>query len=277
MKYLVWLLLFVPTLALAAPSDDLRGHVTYLASDECQGRKSGTPGCDKAADYIKQQLVTFGYTPETQEFKKGQYNVLAVTKGSLEGVLVVGAHYDHMGSRSRSTYYGADDNASGVAAVLEMSRRMTTSRNTILWILFSGEEQGMVGSEYYVKHPKFPLTNTKFMVNLDMIGHLSSKRVRQGDIPGILKTLYAKYPFAQGITLRGGNDDSDNSPFRQAGIPFVFLHTGLTPEYHQPTDKADTLNYDGMAQILQYSLDLVKMLDTMDMPDYTIMGGSDGR
>lgn len=200
-------------------------------------------------------------------------NVLAWTVSPLDDVIVVGAHYDHLGQRGRSFYPGADDNASGVAMALEMAKVIKQSRRTILFILFSGEEEGLWGSTYYVNNPKFPIKKHIFMLNLDMVGNLGRGKATQPlDIPEILQLLYAKYPFARSVTLRGANDDSDNSSFRDIGVPFAFIHTGLTQVYHTPADTPDKLNYEGMEKIINYVIELIQLLNTKDLPDYNLLG-----
>jgi Zn-dependent M28 family amino/carboxypeptidase len=266
---LVLLLVFCTSVVNAQQVVDLKKHVEYLSSDECEGRHAGTKGCDKAADYLFKQLQSYGYTPEYQAFDYGRRqtkNVLAIRKGSLDTVIVIGAHYDAVGP-------GADDNASGTAAVLELARMFPTARRNLVFILFSAEEMGLYGSSYYVKNPKFPNNKTIFMLNLDMIGYLKEGRQYEDnpDVNEILKVLYGKYPFAQSITIRGGTA-SDQEPFDKIGIPVAFLHTGLHRNYHKPSDTAEKLNYEGMVQIVKYSYDLIKALDTHDLPDYNIIG-----
>ncbi|MFA5344702.1 MAG: M28 family peptidase [Candidatus Omnitrophota bacterium] len=274
-RLLIALIIFLPNVVFAQQADELKKHVEYLASPELDGRQVGTAGCDKAAEYIIQQLKVFGYTPEEQPFTMQRVtakNVIAVRKGSLDTVIVVGAHYDHLGRRGNRYYPGADDNASGTAAVLELSRMLKTSRRTIVFILFSGEEDGLYGSTYYVKHPKYPNDKTIFMLNLDMIGYL--RRDTQAYVPDvhkILKELYIQYPWAPSIVILGGTA-SDQEPFADIGIPVAFLHTGLHGNYHRTTDTPDKLNYKGMEQIVRFSYDLIKALDTHDLPDYNITG-----
>ncbi len=271
MKFILsFILLLLPNVCFSQQVVDLKKHVEYLSSKEVGTRRIGTEGCNKAADYISNQLKSFGYTPEVQEFTHSRVkmrNVLATRVGLLDSVIVVGAHYDDVAKAP-----GADDNASGTAAVLELSKMLKNSRRTILFIFFSGEEEGLWGSEYYVKHPKYDLKKTIFMLNLDMIGYLKdTKQAYVPNVKSILKELYVEYPFAPSIVILGGTD-SDQESFANVGIPVAFLHTGLHKNYHTPSDTADKLNYEGMEQITRFSYELIKALDNHDLPDYNITG-----
>jgi Zn-dependent M28 family amino/carboxypeptidase len=266
MKYLFTLILILATnVAFSQQAVDLKAHVEALSA---QSRVTGSEGCQRANEYIVAQLVASGYKPESQPFNvrgRNAANVLADRVGSLDTVIVVGAHYDS------ARCPGADDNASGTAAVLELAKMLKTSRRTILFILFSGEEDGLVGSEYYVKHPRYPINKTICMLNLDMIGYLSNDRQDYvPDVSKILKDLYLEFPFAPGIVIRGGTS-SDQEPFDRIGIKCAFLHTGLHGNYHRASDTPDKLNYEGMEQIVRFSFALINALDKHDLPDYDIM------
>lgn len=260
------ILLFCST-ALAQDATELRGYVTKLTETP---RISGSIECEQAANYLKKELEI--YPVELQGFTyRGQkaYNVLATKNSVLKTVIVVGAHYD-----SVSNCPGADDNASGTAAVIGLAKRLnkTTTRHIISFQLYAGEEQGLVGSAFYVKHPKYPIKDHIFMVNLDMIGYLKTpiQAVSEPNLDELLRPLYAKYPFAKSITLRGA-DSSDQDSFKNAGIPAIFLHTGLHKNYHKSTDTADKLNYDGMEAICNYAYDLILAIDKYDIPDYIFL------
>jgi Zn-dependent M28 family amino/carboxypeptidase len=274
-RILLALIILLPNVVFAQQAVELKKHVEYLASPELRGRQAGSVECDKAAEYLIQQLKGFGYTPEEQPFpmrRATTKNVIAARKGTLDSVIVVGAHYDAVGPTRASYCPGADDNASGTAAVLELAKMVKTSRRTIVFILFSGEEDGLYGSAYYVKHPKYANEKTIFMLNLDMIGYLKNdKQAYVPNVTKILKDLYVQYPFAPGIVILGGTA-SDQESFADIGIPVAFLHTGLHGNYHRVSDTPDKLNYAGMEQIVRFSYDLIKALDTHDLPDYNITG-----
>ncbi len=244
----------------------MQADVKYLASDELQGRASNSVGYAKAAEYVKTQC------PGATSDPVG--NVVKVLSGGSE-VIVVGAHLDHLGARRGRIYNGADDNASGSAMVLELARRLVAKppAATLVFIWFTGEEDGFIGSTYYVKHPVLPLARHVFMLNMDMVGHLKELRTTMPDVPSTLRDLYAIYPFAPDITLRR-DSGSDQVPFADAGIPVVFLHTGLHRYYHQPGDDADTLNYGGMEQIVNYAEELLRRLAGKQIDPYVIYGNA---
>ena len=271
LKYIFLLLVWLPLSAWAQTPIDFQTHVRTLASFD--GRKAGSDGCDKAASYLIKILEDFNYKVEIQEFTYRGYktkNVVAMLGDGPE-YIVAGAHYDGQGKNLPS----ADDNASGTAVVLELAKsfKKTPTWRSLAFILFSGEEDGLVGSKFYCSHPLLPrdkpdIKKHIFMVNLDMVGHLNdSKTVSEIDLDELLIPLFAKYPFAQKVTLRSHNQDSDNWSFVQKGVQSVFIHTGLHSRYHTPRDTPDTLNYDGLLQIHNYVEELIRTLAVADLPE----------
>ena len=259
-------------------TENLKEHVYYLASDELQGRQSGEPGCDQARDYLIRQFESYGLPVELDEFSvrtgdKTTENVYAWIEGAEYPyeIIVIGGHYDHIGQTQRGVFNGADDNASGTSAVLEMAQALSMiqdqCKRTIVFQCYSGEELGLIGSKHYCESPKFPkigpsLRSHIFMENLDMIGYLpqqASITTDYGPVDPFISELQKKYPFAQSVTKPGMSAGaSDHAPFAQRGVPSVFMHTGTAGSpYHQTTDDADKLNYEGMEAISKYSLELV--------------------
>jgi hypothetical protein len=253
-------------------ADGLKSMVEYLSSDELEGRKTGSPGMEKARDFLLKELTDCKLPAKTDVFKlisaKGE-NVYAWMEGSEKGdeIVVVGAHYDHLGKKAGKINPGADDNASGTAAVLAMAKALSKlqgqNKRTIVFQFYAGEEQGLLGSEFYVENPKFPLKNPSikqhiFMENLDMIGHGNFEQASSIDSPisGLINSFKDKYPFAAKITTDGSNG-SDHASFRRAGVPVIMIHTGLHGKYHTPADKPDTLNYKNMEKITQFGLELL--------------------
>ncbi len=230
-------------------------------------RVTGTENNNKIAEYIKTEIGG-EFQPFVVNGQKTQ-NVFVRLPGAVPGEIVVVAHYDAF----RGTP-GADDNASGAAMVLEMQKLVKTPRHTIVFLLVSGEEQGLLGSEFYVKQMK---TKPLFALNIDMVGHLDSKIkvTRAPNVEPAIAKAMSKYPWAKSITLRTEKDGSDHAPFMKVGVPAVFLHTGLTRTYHKATDTPESLDYNGMAQILQYAVELLKAVDSYDLPDYSILNGLD--
>ena len=264
---------------------DMQRCVEYLASPELEGRMSGSPGCDKARTYIVGEYEKLGIPTKVQPFQVQTgttNNVCAWIEGvdpSLKDqVIVVGAHYDHIGmgnglarDRKQAVHPGADDNASGTSAVLELAKAFvqlkSLNRRTVVFQNYSGEELGLKGSEYYCKNPLFPvgrpaIKSHVFMCNFDMIGYLArqtSLRQSEGESPminDIVTKLNSKYVFASKVTNRGGGG-SDQASFNKYGVPIVFIHTGLHDAYHTVNDTADKLNYEGMEQIAKYGFELV--------------------
>ncbi len=267
----------------AQTAEELETYVTYLASDALGGRDTGSRGYVKAAEYIAQECKDAGLNVEYQQvpLRGGRvcHNVIAWIEGvDIDSVVVVGGHLDHVGVRRGTVYNGADDNASGSAAVLGLAKRFAKGEKpaqTLVFQWYTGEEDGFVGSRYYVKHPLFPrdkpdIKKHKFMLNLDMVGRLRSTAVRSRDfnLPAILKELYAKYPFAKSITLLN-ESGSDQVPFAHKGIPNVFLHTGPHRDYHRPSDDANKINYQGLEKVCDYAYDLLNKVMGTKL-DYTL-------
>ncbi len=180
--------------------------------------------------------------------------------------VVVGAHYDHLGmgdenslsgSSQPAIHHGADDNASGTAGVLELARRFAASppRRSVVFMTFSGEEKGLVGSHHWVQSPTLPLEKVVAMINMDMIGRLKDNRLNVHGVgtsvswPAILDSANAQTGFTISTTADGFGP-SDHSSFTPKSIPVLFFFTGLHSDYHRPTDTWEKLNYDGEARIL---------------------------
>src|SRR5690349_11662933 len=214
------------------------------------------------------------------------YNVAGMLEGSdpllKNEVIIIGAHYDHLGRggegsgslapHSGDIHYGADDNASGTAGVLELARLFSTQKprpkRTIVFIAFSGEEEGLLGSSYYVNHPLLPLANTVAMINMDMIGRMKDNRLIVGGV-GTAKewrdVMSAEADKSFQLTLNeDGFGPSDQSSFYAKQIPVLFFWTGTHDDYHKPSDTSEKINYDDEARILQMVARVVNQLDAAD-------------
>jgi hypothetical protein len=226
-------------------------------------------------------------------------NIVGVLEGSgrMAGqTVVVGAHYDHLGyggpgslapSRRKQIHHGADDNASGTTVLMELARRIaaqsTGQRRRLVFIAFSGEETGLLGSDYYCKHPLFPLADTVAMVNLDMVGRLRSeggKDVLQVHGTGTSKgfnALIDRLNHSFGFRLNkiaGGLGPSDHSSFYSSKVPVFFFFTGNHKDYHRPSDTADKINVPGMARVTDLVESVVQSLaTTTDRPQYVYVKG----
>lgn len=276
-------------------TEDIKTYVEKLSSKEFNGRGTGTEGNLKAAEYIKNHLDSLKIPYKEQEFSfqnRKTKNIIAYISPKIsksDNIIVIGAHFDHLGSRGDTYYPGADDNASGVAGVMAVATALTKYkeklRHTISLQFYSAEELGLIGSKYYTNNPLLPIDKPDInkhtaMVNLDMIGYLRNnynadenltkyrdckewtvfKYSNAVSLKNIVEELTSKYPFAKNISgYRPGG--SDHAPFYNKGIPVVFLHTGSHPHYHKPTDTSDKLNYDGLADISKLALEIVIEVD----------------
>jgi aminopeptidase YwaD len=181
-------------------------------------------------------------------------------------VIVIGAHYDHLGygevgslaPEPGDIHYGADDNASGTAAIMELARLLAQNRDrlkrSVLVIAFSAEEEGLLGAEYFLQNPTVPRENIVAMLNFDMVGRMTNNRVSISGVgtaaewEGILKAANTESLNLQlGQSASGG---SDHMPFMRREIPVLFFFTGMHPDYHRPSDTWEKINYEGQAQIV---------------------------
>lgn len=212
------------------------------------------------------------------------YNVIGMLEGAdpllKNEVIIVGAHYDHLGRggegslapNSGDIHHGADDNASGTAGVLELARLFTAQKpkpkRTILFMAFGGEEEGLLGSSYYVNHPLLPLANTVAMINMDMIGRMKDRRLVIGGV-GTAKEwrdiMAADADKSFQLTLNeDGFGPSDHSSFYAKQVPVLFFWTGTHNDYHKPSDTFEKINYEDEALILKMVARIVNQLDAAD-------------
>ena len=206
------------------------------------------------------------------------HNVIGYLDNGAPTTIVLGAHYDHLGygednnsmirnSTEKLIHNGADDNASGTAALIEVAKLVKKSKsksNNYLFIAFSAEELGLNGSKYFTEHPTVDLATVNYMVNMDMVGRLndSSRTLTVGGFgtsPVWGEVLASYKPKNLHIKFdSSGTGPSDHSSFYRKDIPVLFLFTGLHTDYHKPSDDADKINYTGQLQIIRY---LVQALD----------------
>lgn len=222
--------------------------------------------------------------------KKAQVkNVLAELPGEgplAQETIVIGAHYDHLGMGGMGSlapwtteiHNGADDNGSGTATLLEMAKRLTSRPNKpkrrIVFMAFTGEERGLLGSAYYVRNPRFALESTVAMFNLDMVGRLSDDKLivygtgTAKEFDPLVDALGAKL----GLKLtkhEGGFGPSDHSSFYAKKIPVLHLFTGTHSDYHRPSDDADKLNIVGMRKVADYLMECVDATNASEKrPEY---------
>lgn len=224
-------------------------------------------------------------------------NVVGVLEGSdaklKSEVIVLGAHYDHLGrggegslaAREGEIHHGADDNASGTAGLLELARLLTAEkekmRRTVVFVAFGGEEEGLIGSSYYVQNPPLFPAQTVAMLNMDMIGRLRNGALNVGgvgtaaELRAIVEELNkGASPGPERFALRLSEDGfgpSDHSSFYARRVPVLFFFTGSHEDYHKPSDTADRVNYEGEAEILRLVRDIVyRLQESPTRPTYAV-------
>ncbi|HEY6226129.1 MAG TPA: M20/M25/M40 family metallo-hydrolase [Verrucomicrobiae bacterium] len=228
---------------------------------------------------------------DVESVKKQDHNVIGWLPGAnTNEIVMLGAHYDHLGhgetggfalkGEENKIHPGADDNASGCAAVLEIAQALAEQFRTnqlphsVVFAFWSGEEIGLIGSSYYVEHPLLPLTNTLAYLNFDMVGRLRENKLT---IQGVgsssaWKKLLEKRNVAAGFALQLMDDPyapTDVTAFYPKGVPVLQFFTGSHEEYHRPTDTPDTLNYAGMERVTKFALALTKDLAAAkERPNY---------
>ena len=294
------LALLLLTMHLAVASQDtlspaarrVLADVQFLADDHQEGRGVGTAGLERAGAYVRDGFRRAGLQVAFQDFTvpadapavlhtnlggTATRNVVAVipgTSAALRGeVVVIGAHYDHLGmggfgaldpDSTGRVHNGADDNASGTAALLEIGRALAHRRpaRTIVLVAFSGEELGTLGSSYFVQHPRpEPIDSLYAMLNLDMVGRMRNARLlalgaaTAKEFPALLDSLNSPPRF----DLRASGDGwgpSDHAVFFATRHPVLHFFTDLHEDYHRSTDDWNKLNVAGIAQIAQFVADL---------------------
>jgi Zn-dependent M28 family amino/carboxypeptidase len=222
-------------------------------------------------------------------------NVMGVLPGvgpRANEFVVVGAHYDHLGlgrlghmfGPPGSIYHGADDNASGTSCVLELASRLAHGpppARSILFICFTAEEEGLIGSEYFVAHPPIGLDKIVAMVNLDMVGRISNQTLYIGgqgtakDFDAIVASADLDSPLKLKSIGRGGMGPSDHMSFAQKRIPVMFFFSGLHADYHRPTDTSDKINYEGIGEVADFTTKVVRGLTTMPRDAYVVEADQD--
>jgi hypothetical protein len=211
-------------------------------------------------------------------------NVIGVLPGQgplANEIVVVGAHYDHVGYGgpgslapwTHEVHNGADDNASGTVALVEVAKRLAESserpRRTIVFMAFTGEERGLLGSAYYCRNPRFSLEKTVAMINMDMVGRLTNDKLivygtgTAAEFEGLVDEVGTK----QGFTITkhpGGFGPSDHASFYAQKIPVLHLFTGNHDDYHRPSDDAEKLNVPGMRRVVDFVVDTVQKIDAAE-------------
>ena len=280
----------------------LKEDVEALASDDFEGRQTGSEGEQKAAAYISKRfkdigleakgtndfLQAFSFKPKTDPHQEINYtiidgdsiitgtNVIGFLDNKAENTIIIGAHYDHLGygaegslfrGETKEIHNGADDNASGVAVLLSLANKLKTANtgNNYLFMAFSGEEMGLLGSNYFNKNPTIELSKANFMLNMDMVGRLKQDSTLAvygvGTSPILKQVVKANNSKFKIIQNESGVGPSDHTSFYNSDIPVLHFFTGQHEDYHKPGDDTEKLNYEGMETISNYIFEIISDLD----------------
>ncbi|MFD2909313.1 M28 family metallopeptidase [Flavobacterium ardleyense] len=282
---------------------ELSKHLYIVAGDDMEGRNTGEPGQKKAGKYLIEEYKKMGisfpeaatdwYQKVPSEFMKRGFspklgdseNIWAFIKGSEkpEEIVVISAHYDHIGMKNGEIYNGADDDGSGTVALLEIAQAFKEAsknghgpKRSVLFLHVTGEEHGLHGSRFYAENPLYPLKNTVANINIDMIGRrdtlhpntnnyiyvIGSDRL-SSELHAINEAANSKYTKMElDYKYNDRNDPeriyyrSDHYNFAKNGVPAIFFFNGVHEDYHQPGDTPDKIEYDALAKRAQLAFAL---------------------
>lgn len=276
-----------------------------LSADDMEGRGTGTPGIEKARAYLTDRFRQVGIRPfgasYDQAYSGRNRRGVEVSGTNLVGYLpgtgpeqrylVITAHYDHLGIRDGRIYNGADDNASGTAALLALAEYLGQhpTRHPVIFAAFSGEELGMMGSEGFVRTPPVPLSTIALNINMDMVSRSTRNEIN------VLGTWHYPFlrPWLEPLSGRAGGpilvfghdapeprkDDwtfrSDHAPFHRAGIPFVTFGGNDHPDYHRPTDDIERINPVFYVRTVEMITRVVTVLDDR-LDQFPVRAAPDG-
>lgn len=288
--------------------DQVKVDVVYLASDYLEGRHTGSKGEKAAAQYIKNRFAELGLQPgygdnyfQSFTFKADNphnphdaeggpeltgTNVIAYRDNGAKETIAIGAHYDHLGhgetgamdAHDKGIHNGADDNASGIAAMLYLAKQLDQKPFTkfnYLFMAFSGEEQGLHGSKAIVKDDKIDLSKIKCMMNMDMVGRLTAEKglmvhgtgtsTQWNDILDEIKVD----DIQKVVKKQDGIGPSDHTSFYLQDIPVLHFFTGQHSDYHKSTDDSQLVNFDGIISIGDYMIQIVFQLLEVDEMEFS--------
>lgn len=279
-------------------TEDIKNTISFLASDELKGRGTSSSEELKAANYLAEQFQTIGLKPINSSYlwpftfrknpnphdtslvgikERTANNVVGFLDNKAPYTIVIGAHYDHLGlghdhnsldaNPEGKIHNGADDNASGTAGVIELARYFSQNKKTepynFLFMCFSGEELGLLGSKKWCDNPSYELSKINYMVNMDMIGRLNDS-TRKMIVYGV-GTSPVFVPLIDSIKTdlsikkdSSGIGPSDQTSFYLKDIPVLHFFTGQHSDYHKPSDDADKINYKGEADVLKYIVSVIE-------------------
>ncbi len=279
----------------------LKADVTFLADDALEGRAIGTPGEEKAAKYIADAFEAIGLSPKGTEgyfqpftVKKSTSpheqavvgtdgegvtgrNVAGLIDNGGEHTIIIGAHFDHLGYGSEGSLFrgeptihnGADDNASGTAAVIQLAKILKAKKSNynFLFLAFSGEENGLWGSNYFSKNSTVDLADVNYMINMDMVGRMNDEKTLAINGVGTSPSWDISLNAANSDSLKlvkseSGVGPSDHTSFYLQDLPVLHFFTGQHEDYHKPTDDADKINYEGLVLVVRYIERVVEELNS---------------
>ncbi len=263
-----------------------------LAHDSMEGRRTGTPGIERARRFLSRVMeerglgLVDGARTRTFEFVGRQdgvtyegVNLHALVPGTVhpDRYIVVTAHYDHLGIQDGQIFNGADDNASGTAAILAMADWFSGNlpRHSLLFVAFDAEEMGLQGARAFIQDPPVPLDRIVMNVNLDMVSRSEAGELYAAGTHHypFLTPLVEEVAASSGITLLMGHDSpdlppgddwtlaSDHGPFHQAGIPFLYFGVEDHPGYHDPSDVVEEITPDFYIEAVESALDFLLLVD----------------
>ena len=298
MKKLTLVLLILSNYNLYAQKinrNTLLNDIQTLSSDSFEGRKTGSTGNLKAADYITNRFEEIGLKSYNQNYRHPftfrnrrneeiqGINLIGYIKGKSENVIIISAHYDHVGINNSEIFNGADDNASGVAVILASAKYFMENKplNTLLFVAFDAEEMGLQGAYSFLDNPPIPRELIKLNINLDMVSHNDKSELYAAGTfksPAI-KDIIQNADQNTGISIKFGHDQpdmgkddwtmqSDHGPFAKENIPFLYFGVEDHKDYHKPSDDFDNINanffYSASTAILKSIISLDKNLDRIN-------------
>jgi hypothetical protein len=279
-------------------SDQMMADIKYLAADRLEGRTYGSKGERKAGDYIAKRFKALGLVPmgdngtyfqsfsvkgdnphameladKTGEGMLTGRNVIGYLDHGASHTVVIGGHYDHLGygefgslhAGDPAIHNGADDNASGIAMILDLAERLAKYKeHNYLFIAFTGEENGLWGSNYFTKHPTVDLSSVSAMINYDMVGRLTNNKIAingTGTSPAWPALINDNNVFGLDVIMgESGIGPSDHTSFYLMDIPSIHFFTGAHEDYHKPSDDIEKINKEGMVIIADLSMRIIRAI-----------------
>ena len=284
--FLVIALVFCFNQVKAQTKEELISSLQLLSSQEMGGRYPGTVGHKRAREYIMAQYRQFGLQPVTDsfdqkfQFQSGRerltgHNLIGRIKGESDRIIVISAHYDHLGKRNGKIYFGADDNASGVAALLYIAQyfKLHQPKHTLVFAAFDAEESGLQGARYFVSSLK--PESVALNINMDMISRNDKNEIYVSGAthyPQLKPVLNRVNEQNNGVALKQGHDkrntgpedwtyQSDHGEFHKAGIPFVYFGVEDHKDYHRHTDMFDKIDTSFYYSVVKLILDFTIEID----------------